>query len=949
MSFKIKKASLVEHFKNAMSELDSATKSASDSEFNRYADNCCNQSRKATEVLCKCIFLKSKIDSDKLDTNLALDLNASISTVSRKNNPHIKNIFQRERVFNRLNILRTMGNEGSHNNDSKFSEQDLAEVKSSLQYVCKWFFHEFIEEELPLEISKYFKTDVNGRFELTKIEDVLSPQFSIRERLVDVKKYKLKYEFWKVQILKQDMNILFVDKDINIKRTVASFFFNLTTNISMLTIITPHAEEDKRLDNIKRAIDEYQNTNGVKVKEFDVVSLSVFIWENYTSINNKIDEIYEEVYFMDQPLYTSNSATAKKLDLSINYIFKNCLDNEFANPVTLILGQGGIGKSSLTETLVNSINKSKHRKAILIKSEVLKDAIENSLGNITYEIDSIFDLYSLYVKYVGNDNLALRINNKEIFDMNIYSGNIVFIVDGLDEIGLLLKDKFNLSNFFNSLINLNNELGESRIIATSRDYYWENEKHSINTEFIDIRYLNGFDQTDVEKYLNNRFKKSPDKEKYIKKINTFLSTLENKYTEKFLPFYINLIAEMVESNGEFDTFNEFKVASREYYNNEEITDYLVYSILNREIVRHNYSIQVSDFIDIFIELISVYGDNVSAENIANILELYFDNENVLSKFKLNPLLNENGSLIKFRYDFLFDYFMTLYVIKSINDVQIDSEFIKNFSKLYNGKHVLFDALIKYYVANPSYQNKIKVVFEKLQSIFSNQTNEQKSQKIKKSISALMYLIQGIAGDSLSQDKRIGLITDLYDGNRIKNLFIWGEFYPINLVDIEVYKSELIHFDNLLNCTTNEKTKFLYSTISLSNEVINDKAIDKNIFDSSCITDKNITENFDIKEINEKQKEILIKNELKKVFKHFFSNGYFENRRKEGKNNFGRKLHMKQGLLDFLITEKIVQDCEKDKSRLSIDPLYQPIVNDFMKNNNDTKLRDCINKLMAISK
>lgn len=939
MTIENKKKNLINHTISAMEEFDLAIKNIEKKDYLRHSENCSNQSRKAAESLCKCIILQSSLSNDDKESLVQKDLNNLIQQVSKNKHPFIDDSYQRQRIGNRLTIIRTTGNDGSHEGDYKITNNDLSEIKSSLLYSLKWYYNEYSEVEIPEELSHLFKDD--NSFEFTMLDNILSSKFPKSENLYEEKKYKLKYELWKVHLMR-DMFILFLDKDITIIKTVNDFFKKLTFSIDFLTIITPHSINEKRIENIKKVFNDYDGINTNKIKDINVVSLSSFIWDNFSINSKEVNEVYEEKYFMDQHLFELDKDYKPiKNNLSIKYLLENSIEKEFAKPITLILGQGGVGKSTLTETLVNKINKKyDSKRAILIKAEILKNALKDSIDNISLTIDSIFDLYNLYLKYIDTDTIQFELNNKNIFNLSILSGNIILIIDGLDEIAGLLKEKFDLKNFIKSLVDLNKQLGECRIIATARDSYWNKEKDTINKIYVDIKYLFGFDDENVNKYLEKRFGKD-NKERYIQKVNVLLKDIIDKKTKQYLPFYVNLIAGVIETS---DNINSLEIhhSIKEYFHNGEVLDFLIYSILNREIVRHSFTINVSSFIEIFLELVANHGNTIEKEDINGILGLYFNDENIADKFMLNPLLQEQSGIIKFRYDFLYNYFMVLYFIKCLKTHRVDNDFINTFYHLYDGDNVLFEDIVKFFKKNDSFQD-LKTSHNNLIKKYKKEESKPMKLKLEKSISALLYLIQKVAGNNLSQDKRISFITDLYT-KEIRNLFIWGEFYAINLSGIQVYSSKFINYNNLCNSTVDENTKFYYSDISINDDIENCASINKNIFDSTCTLNGKINEVLKSFDENESSKEEIVKGELKRVFNHFFGNGYFENRKKDGCSNFGKKLHMKDNLITFLLKEKVLYDY--DPRRYSISESFQPIISDFIKNNNDVKLRDIINKLMT---
>ncbi|QOG12603.1 DUF4145 domain-containing protein [Arcobacter sp. FWKO B] len=394
MIFEKKKENLIEYTMATMQEFDLAIRNIEKKDYKRHSENCSNQSRKVSESLCKCIILQSNLSDNEKNSLNQNDLNNLIQQVTKNKQPFIPDSYQRQRICNRLNMLRTTGNDGSHEGEYKITLDDLNEIKSSLLYLLKWYFNEYSESEIPNELSYLFKTE--NSFEFTMLNNILSSKFSKSENLYEEKKYKLKYELWKVHLM-LDMYILFLDKDITIIKTVNDFFEKLTFSIDFLTIITPHSINEKRIENIKKIFNDYQGINSDKIKNINVVSLSDFIWDNFSLNNKDIKEVYEEKYFMDQHLFElDKDYEVIKNELSIKYLLENSIEKEFAKPITLILGQGGVGKSTLTETLVNKINKKyDSKRAILIKAEILKNSLKNSIDNISLTIDSIFDLYNL--------------------------------------------------------------------------------------------------------------------------------------------------------------------------------------------------------------------------------------------------------------------------------------------------------------------------------------------------------------------------------------------------------------------------------------------------------------------------------------------------------------------------------------------------------------------------
>ncbi|MBN6379142.1 hypothetical protein JZM21_32385, partial [Escherichia coli] len=122
----------------------------------------------------------------------------------------------------------------------------------------------------------------------------------------------------------------------------------------------------------------------------------------------------------------------------------------------LIIGSGGIGKTSLCLTLVNKLIKEKSESflTILIRSEDIRKYIDDAGINSLY-VSDIYDIYEMQAKYLNHVNVF----DRNTFLLSILSGKIIIVVDGLDELSSIFGDKFDLVTFLKSLTKLHDELG----------------------------------------------------------------------------------------------------------------------------------------------------------------------------------------------------------------------------------------------------------------------------------------------------------------------------------------------------------------------------------------------------------------------------------------------------------------------------------------------------------
>ena len=75
---------------------------------------------------------------------------------------------------------------------------------------------------------------------------------------------------------------------------------------------------------------------------------------------------------------------------------------------------------------------------VLISAEDLREYIRE-VGTAHVQVDTIFDLYELYARaQLGGQ----RRFDRSTFELSILTGNIVLIIDGLDELVVVLQERF---------------------------------------------------------------------------------------------------------------------------------------------------------------------------------------------------------------------------------------------------------------------------------------------------------------------------------------------------------------------------------------------------------------------------------------------------------------------------------------------------------------------------
>jgi len=781
-------------------------------------------------------------------------------------------------------------------------------------------------------------------FNFSQTEQLISVNHTRRKKILETtdfsEKKRIKYEYWEVKNPSPQYFLILFD-NINIKETVEHFISKQTYLPTELTIL-----RSKSSGYTEKIFQDHKIK--IKINEF---SFSDYIWDYCIDDEAKTaEELYEDSYFIDQKVYRLEGNQRTILENSLEYIENKFLIDDNFKPIQLLIAPGGMGKSTLCHVVVNNINKTINRRAIFIQSESIKRyGDQDFLAN--FAIESIYDLYEIYSKIKKTKGGIGSFMNKRIFDLSLLCGNIVVVIDGLDEIIGFFQEKFNVNAFFKSLVCLNQELGRSNIIITSREYYWRNnqlfEKYKND---IDEIYLLGFDDHTLEDYFKKRFYTHPKKEECKSLAKKYISSSLLSDEGTMVPFFVDVISQVVQD--EVDS-NESKFTydfpKRDYKSNDSLIDYLIYALLNREKVRQAYDINLSDFVNMFKDIASEYNGFVEHEQLNEIIELHFNtkSDEILEKMLLNPLLISSNGGVKFKYDFLTNYFISLYLIEGICSKSESETFLTHLSRLYDGKNQIIKDLINYFESkNDDLFLNARQILDTLLSLHKKTSAKNKLTIYEKAISALMHLTQTAKGLTVEKSTRTELIKYIYNSDdKIEYLFIYGSFYSFDLTNTEVWHSKFHNYSNIFKCKF-DNTKFFYTDF---NDIILTKdafKIKNASFDSTCnlgnLTDLVNSDDPDSINID------ILEKELKKFFRSFYVRGIYKNKLLE-QVSFSKKVPMiNKSFLSHLCTEGVVEYDPVGK-RYGISTSYQRRVHNYIINNLcDVKINKIIKQIISLS-
>lgn len=675
---------------------------------------------------------------------------------------------------------------------------------------------------------------------MTRIEDVLKMIYHRRKCIISLeegtdysKGYRIKFELWEVKTPKIE-HVLVLYNHITISQTIERFLHVVTTrDISLKSLTLLRIDEGPA--NPELAHEITLKYPGLSLSQF---TLKEFIRDYCIDQELMTDVlVWTEPNFIDQPIYSVKDADQEKLEGPAIAFLQKLLNFPTSFAAHLILADGGDGKSILCSQLVNSINcigETYNKKAILLPIETIRDLISSEMAR-NYRIASIYDIYNLFSLVENKSNNSYPNVIKNDFEVRVFCGNLVVVIDGLDELVAVFQDRFDKVSFFKSVLELNEQLKESQILLTSRGNIFSDSQEYL--EHLDIYRLKGFDIDECTRYFKKRFSGEDRKDEIIRKsINNIQNLMENSNSTRIPPFIVDLVATInAESGSESD--DDDPLSSITYPSNQDLTDKFVFHTLRREKKRQAVAIAVEETKDLLCEIASEHGTSISLDKLREIIDGYYGNQadKIYGSFINNPLLNIERGVVRYRYNFLYNYFLTLFIIEALTkpNYTANNNYVSAYATLAEGTTTSYKDIFKYCCSIPTLD--YQMIFSLLRSKYSNE----KTVTSKRAISFFVHLyidIEGKGSDTSDLSKMIlEKFTDDLQTKTIKYLFIYGKTSPLDFRNRRVSDSGFYQYDNFLRCKF-EGAHFSNTTVELESFEQNLEYL-KNIttetFDSTC--------------------------------------------------------------------------------------------------------------------
>ncbi len=574
------------------------------------------------------------------------------------------------------------------------------------------------------------------------------------------------------------------------------------------------------------------------------------------------------------------------------------------------------------------------KKAIYISSSDIEARSE------TNDLRTVTDLYRLsYVEAVEDDEQLLDPANLEV---NISCGNIIVIIDGLDEIEAKLKDRFNFDEFIQNAVSLNEYYNSCTIIVTSRDYY--RVKYDKN-ENIELLSLPGFDDELVEKYFSERLKRLSRNSVAIAMKQ--LRALNISQKRHYPPVILSLVCDILES--------EEKAGNKPYSDDLDESKYLlvknsfdalVVKLIDREIKRQSLKMDIDDVVDVLF-LIASYKGKILKTELNKYLNIYENDEvdSNYSSFYANALFrsSHDNEYVSFQYDNLLLVLRSRYFNHRVGQNFKNSDFIRSILlEFYDGTGELLMDI----VANNSYSEDVlldattslikQLISEREENILA--PDRQELDKNKKCISAILYYFFKCF-PILTKKERSEHLNKIYSGD-IRYVFIFGEFYPLDFRELKIKYSGFYEYENFEKSDFPQNKKVFFNS---EFERIDPKAnlnVAMGVFDETCRVNDRLKLAIVKGEGSKYDLLQAIKNDFILLFSVLYRNRMFVKKSENLFRNNKSKIYPKLALEDYLtfyidneVFDKVKLYGTSSKYHYSVSDKYKDDVRYLLTNNN----------------
>jgi hypothetical protein len=597
-------------------------------------------------------------------------------------------------------------------------------------------------------------------------------------------------------------NYLFISKGSLLKPTALRFYQDnpgLKSNKGSIILFLPKERSQVRLDErITNARKAFKAKKTFYLDEF----ISKYVANDIT-VQNPNTKFSSTNNFIEPEL------KAIEGELSDFDQIENWILSEF-DPILIITGGGGIGKTTIAREIADKYYQI-NTNAKIVFIEASNPRLINNL--IRLSESKKIDLYDFYSALDEHSTIS-----RDLFRVTIDNGNLLLIIDGLDEVFSRIPD-FDVEFFIKSVSNdFVKQIGVGKVLLTCRTYFWKEQISKENS--INHFEIEPFNLDHANQFYNRKF----DDLKKVKKAITLLAELdiEESKGQKFLPFVVDIVGEIIDSDN--DILVEHDEINLSYLDTREQNDFILYRLLKREKIK--IGIDIVDQIEFMIHLAVFYQGSIKKNEVNRLkttgLKFNIDDKKIES-LKSHPLINVGDNQIGFKYDFFELFFKTIYLSGFIS-IESEDKLSKQVIDilLQEGK---FGSSLFYEVAKRVQskwsENEVFKISDLIESVKDFNFIDYKEPQIvkhqvKSSLFALALMINQIHFNNQTSTNTTLLKSMFASNNVIKglslvNFGILEGNIKFDFSDIRLENSYFDSYDSFWECKFNDATTFVDST------------------------------------------------------------------------------------------------------------------------------------------
>lgn len=647
---------------------------------------------------------------------------------------------------------------------------------------------------------------------------------------------------------------------------------------------------------IKKLFDrEYSNVEIYYIEEFSALKL-------YHDLVD--DRLFhkEHFYIHDfiQPM------TDKSTEKTANFLLQEWFQ-DVDKPLVVLKGLGGIGKTTVVKYFIDNLHQkqnpqSKINTLFINSHDLIHDIMKNP------QIEDLFDFYRLFAdKY----HIEKKFDKKNL-ELSIDDGNILIVLDGIDEVITKIGSSFNVAKFIESIFNdYSSNMGKAKIIITCRDYFWD-KAIDFNDDILTLA-LKPFTKEMAKQYFGKHFKRENQVdidekkvEKAIKLAEEFSIVRDTTYT--YIPYILDMIKENILTDSSMNFFD-----SKILLEKGSINDFIVGKVCEREIKKLDNS-PIDKQLELFMDIAFEYEGVLEDVHLEKLGKKHNIN---LEKFRAHPLLkySKHSARTQFRYDFFNEYFKNIGLAIFLNNENF-IDLTENMTEILV-QHISYDGSLmkdlEKRLSNIDFEELKLKIFTFIKEELYEKTKIEKS--LLNRVNSSLFTLLLVLGKFSDRELRTELLKEIYEEeNKIKKLCLinlhtlTANKILFDFKDLYFEDCYFENFENFTECSFNEKTFFSKCSFiaPLHKKGIKSQFEYKN-FDQTEAGQCNLEGIIDVLEERKNDKDDVetdIRNVLKIILRLFWENSTF---RQKQKDEIRKKMKNNNDIIDILVKKNILNE------------------------------------------